>query len=77
MIDVYATIISIMGSYFNARRLKIGQHISKYGFILWISYGIKTSQISIIVTFTVFLIGTLYSIYHWKKLDRKGDNVIK
>lgn len=73
MIDLIATILSILGAIVNAKHNIYGFHIWIVSNIIWIVYSAMTNQLWLMITFFVYSFISLYGIYHWKN----GDSIIK
>ena len=67
MIDLIATILSILGAILNAKGMISGFYVWLVSNSLWMLYGGITNQSYIIATFFMYSIITLYGIDCWKK----------
>ncbi len=67
LIEWLATILSVIGVIFIARKNIIGFYIWIVSNFLWIYFGIVKESYGIITLFTIYLGTSIYGIYKWKK----------
>jgi len=67
MIDIIATILSITGVFFNAKKNIYCWYIWIMSNILWIIYSIKTDQIPALIMWIVFFFANIYGYLQWRK----------
>lgn len=70
MLEIIATIFSILGAGFNARKRIEGLIFWCVANPLWIIYGFISKQYFLTLNFTVYFIITLYGLYYWKKIKK-------
>jgi len=67
MLDTIATVLSITGIFFNAKKSIYCWHIWVISNIFWIIYSIQTEQIPALVMWIVFFFANIYGYMQWKK----------
>lgn len=67
MLDTIGTILSILGIYFNAKKIIYCWHIWILSNIFWIIYSIQTNQIPALIMWVVFIFSNIYGYIQWRK----------
>jgi len=76
ILEAVSAILAIVGVIFIAYKNKMGFLIWVFGNILWIVYGIQTSQYFFTAQYVVFTFTSIWGFYKWKN-DAKKPNKIK
>lgn len=71
MIDIIATILSILGAIINAQEKIEGFYIWIVSNVLWTIYCIDSNQIPLGLTFIVYIGISAYGIKEWRKNEKQ------